>query len=295
MTEFFWGLVSIISLAMFVIWDVRRRPPIKPKFKPKLETSKESVFSTNHKGGEPQTMTTSDEEWKAHFESLETAALLDLLASPSVKHHVMVRDIITARGLSPDEIDREVQQRKTTLEETVSESSHETEESSRGHPFKLFLILMVPAMVLLGIYYLTEIAIFLHLSVGVIAGIITGTIGGYIGGAIGGYIDPMTQIADFAPDVRMKLAKTGSGTWVMGTLAGMITGTLTCAVGDISYSPGILIAAWFVFRYLANLMEMRIGESVVGFRGSIVGGAVAGVLGGTAGVLLIDKMPVTII
>jgi len=240
-------------------------------------------------------MTTADEEWRAHFESLETGVLLDLLASPSVEHHKMVRDIITARGLSPNEIGREVQQRKKTIEETVSEPSNETEEPSKGHPFQLFLILLVPAMVLLGIYYLTETDIFLHLAVGGIAGIIGGTIGGYIGGAIGGYYDPMTQIADFAPGVRMKLAKTGSGTWVMGTLAGMITGALTCAIGDISYSPGILIAAWFVFRYLANLMETRIGESVVGFRGSIVGGAVAGVLGGTTGLLLIDKMPVTII
>jgi hypothetical protein len=90
----------------------------------------------------------------------------------------------------------------------------------------------------------------------------------------------------------MKLAKTGSGTWIIGTLAGMITGTLTCAVGDISYSPGILIATWFVFKYLANMVEMRFfGESVVGLRGSILGGAVTGVLGGIAGVLLIDKMP----
>lgn len=240
-------------------------------------------------------MTMSAEEWKAHFESLETGILLDLLASPSVAHQEMVRNIITARGLSSDEIDREVQQRKTATEETVSESGNKTEEPSRGHPFLLFLILMVPALVLLGIYYLTETAVFLRLAVGAIAGIITGTIGGYIGGAIGGYYDPMTQIADFELDVRMKLAKTGSGTWVMGTLAGMITGTLTCAVNDIYYSLGILIATWFVFRYLANLMEMRIGESVVGFRGSIVGGAVAGVLGGMVGLLLIDKMPVTII
>ena len=244
-------------------------------------------------------MTTSEEDLKAHFESLETRALLDLLASPSVAHQEMVRDIITARGLSHEEIGREVQQRKRVTEETVRESGVKTvsdsiyeSEGSSGHPFLLFLILMVPALVLLGIYYLTETAIFLRLAVGVVAGMITGTIGGYIGGAIGGFNDPLIRMIDAGRDVRVKLAKAGSGTWVMGAFAGMITGTLACAVGDISYSIGILIATYYVFRYLANFVEMRMfGESVTGLRGSILGGAVAGVLGGTAGVLLIDKMP----
>jgi len=240
-------------------------------------------------------MTKSEKEWKTHFESLGTGVLLDLLASPSVAHQKMVRDIVTARGLSPEEIGREVQQRQAATEVTVSQARQKTEESSRGNPFQLFLILMVPALVLLGIYYLSETAIFLRLAVGVIVGIVTGTIGGYIGGAISGYYDPLTQIADFEPGVRMKLAKTGSGTWVIGTFAGMITGALTCAVGDISYLTGMLIASWFVFKYLANLVEVRVfGESVVGLRGSIVGGAVTGVVGGTAGVLLIDKIPFTI-
>jgi hypothetical protein len=252
-------------------------------------------FKKKIKVERPRPMTMQDEDWKIHFESLETGVLLDLLASPAVEHQEMVRDIVTARGLSPDEIAREVKKRKTATDETVSVSRQKTEESSRGHPFQLLLILMVPALVLLGTFYLTEAASFLRLAVGVIAGIITGTIGGYIGGAIGGFDDPLILMTDAALDQRMKFAKLGSGTWVMGTFAGMVTGALTCAGGDISYWPAI-IGVWFVFGYLAKLIETRVfGESVIGLRGSIIGGAVAGVLGGIAGVLFIEKMPFTII
>lgn len=237
-------------------------------------------------------MTMSEADWQAHFESLETGVLLDLLATQSVEHREMIEKIIAERGVSSDDLEREMQSRKAKIEENVSVPEGGSDGAPKGHPLLLLLILLSPAILLVGIYYVTETRILLYLATGLAAGVVTGTIGGYIGGALGGYYDPLTRIADFDSKTRMNIARSGTATWVFGTIAGMITGAVTCAIGDVSYLPASLVIAWFVFRFLAVRVEMYFGESVTGLIGSIVGGAVAGVLGGTAGVLLIDNVDV---
>lgn len=239
-------------------------------------------------------MTTSDEEWKAHFESLETDVLLDLLASRAVKHREMIREIVEARGLPPDEIGEGIRVRKNATAKIVRESRQVVEGPTKREKLQFFLALIFPSIVFLGIYFLTDRALFLNLAVGGILGIIAGSIGGYIGGGIGGYCHPLIKMTDMKMKARLKVAKSGTELWFFGSISGMIAATLTSAFGDIYNTPlilvGIMIAAWIVFRFLAILVQGFLGGYITGLNATSVGGAVAGVLGGAAGVLLIDMI-----
>ena len=64
----------------------------------------------------------STEEWEAHFQSLETEVLLDLLASQSVSHREMVREILLSRGVSGKDINEAVKERQKHIDKSVQES-----------------------------------------------------------------------------------------------------------------------------------------------------------------------------
>jgi len=64
----------------------------------------------------------STEEWEAHFQSLETEVLLDLLASQSLLHRKMVREIVVSRGVSGKDINEAVKERQKLIDKSVRKS-----------------------------------------------------------------------------------------------------------------------------------------------------------------------------
>lgn len=241
-----------------------------------------------------------EENCKASFEAMETEVLLDLLTTPEFYiHPEVVRDILLLRGLSVDEIEREVQRRKTMKDEAVRESEIKLEESSTWFLLKLFLIPVLLSIVLLGIYSLTQIVVFIHLAAGIIAGMLSGSIGGYIGGAISGFYDPSTEFVGNNKELRIELAKEGRGMWVFGIFSGMITaaliGTVYCFFGSPFVLLGFLVVTFVFGGLFTRLMESYIGESVIGLKGGIIGGAVAGELGGAFSIWLLGIVPIEFI
>lgn len=121
---------------------------------------------------------------------------------------------------------------------------------------------------------------------GAIFGGVTGCLGGAVGGWVSGYLDPLANIAGFPPSTLLELAWTGADTgWRVGVLVGAISGAVYALIGGLISMVTCMMLAGGVFWILAGITP----ESILGFPGAPVGGAVLGVAGGYLARRLIVK------
>ncbi|MGD9297027.1 MAG: hypothetical protein PVG47_06495 [Chromatiales bacterium] len=64
----------------------------------------------------------SSQEWKEHFQSLDTEILISLLASKSLLHRDMVKNIVISRGISEEEIHNTIKKEKSVIAKNVKEA-----------------------------------------------------------------------------------------------------------------------------------------------------------------------------
>ena len=84
------------------------------------------------KVSKPEQPSDSDEEWEAHYQSLDTEVLLDLLASNFLLHRKMFEEILAKRGISQNDIRQTIENRQEIREKAISESKS-IESASRDY------------------------------------------------------------------------------------------------------------------------------------------------------------------